>query len=100
MRRSNAAASDDATGAETEHTTWADLQAHAAFPAAATTIEPETIDIPLGMVDCLRYTVPTVRRCTSSGSRPPIPACRYASSARVGRATSTTTMIASEIGPA
>lgn len=42
---------------ETRRVTWAELQSHAAFPAAMTTIEPETIDIPLGRLDCLRYTV-------------------------------------------
>lgn len=42
---------------ETRQVTWAELQAHAAFPAEATTIEPETIETPLGVLDCLRYTV-------------------------------------------
>ena len=38
-------------------TTWVELQAHGAFPAAVTLVEPEKIDIPLGVLDCLRYTV-------------------------------------------
>ena len=36
---------------------WTDLQAHASFPAAITTISHETIDTPLGTVECLRYDV-------------------------------------------
>jgi hypothetical protein len=37
--------------------TWVELQAHGAFPAAVTIVEPEQIEIPLGVLDCLRYTV-------------------------------------------
>ena len=37
--------------------TWLDLQGHASFPADDTTIESETIETPLGELDCLRYTV-------------------------------------------
>lgn len=36
---------------------WHELQAHASFPAADTTIEPERIETPIGELDCLRYTV-------------------------------------------
>jgi len=35
--------------------TWLEFQGHASMPAASTTIEPETIDIPAGHYDCLRY---------------------------------------------
>jgi hypothetical protein len=42
---------------EATRSTWAGLQAHAAFPITATTIEPETIAIPLGVLECDRYTV-------------------------------------------
>lgn len=38
-------------------TTWLGLQRHASFPADVTTIEPETLDTPIGRLDCLRYTV-------------------------------------------
>ena len=38
-------------------TTWLDLQRHASFPAADTTIEPERIRTAIGDLDCLRYTV-------------------------------------------
>ena len=36
--------------------TWLELQAHASMPAATTRIDEETIDIPAGRYDCLRYT--------------------------------------------
>ncbi len=41
----------------TSRVTWRELQEHAAFPAAATTIEGERIATPLGELDCLRYEV-------------------------------------------
>jgi len=36
---------------------WRELQAHAAFPAERTTVGSETIEHPLGRLDCLRYDV-------------------------------------------
>lgn len=36
---------------------WTDLQAHASFPLDKVDIADETIDLPWGQVDCLRYTV-------------------------------------------
>lgn len=42
---------------EADRVTWRDLQSHASFPAAVTTIEPERIETPMGELDCLRYTV-------------------------------------------
>jgi hypothetical protein len=41
---------------ERGHATWLELQAHASMPADATRIDEETIDIPAGHYDCLRYT--------------------------------------------
>ena len=35
---------------------WLDLQRHASFPAASTEIAEETIDVPAGRFECLRYT--------------------------------------------
>lgn len=35
--------------------TWLELQGHAAFPAERTTVDEETIDLPIGRVECLRY---------------------------------------------
>jgi hypothetical protein len=37
--------------------TWRDLQAHASFPAAVTSISEEIIEIPLGTMECLAYRV-------------------------------------------
>ncbi|GAA1423809.1 hypothetical protein [Agrococcus citreus] len=37
--------------------TWRELQEHAAFPADATTVEPERVATPIGELDCLRYDV-------------------------------------------
>lgn len=36
---------------------WTELQAHASFPEATTTISDETIETPLGTVRCRRYDV-------------------------------------------
>jgi len=49
----------------TSRVTWRELQEHAAFPAAATTIGRERIDSPLGELDCLRY---DVRRATGTST--------------------------------
>lgn len=37
--------------------TWRDLQAHAAFPADRTVLSSETLSLPIGRVECLRYDV-------------------------------------------
>jgi hypothetical protein len=42
---------------EPDRLSWLDLQAHASFPADATTIAPERIATAIGELDCLRYTV-------------------------------------------
>jgi hypothetical protein len=42
---------------ERERTTWLDLQRHAAFPADRTTSSRETLELPVGSVDCVRYDV-------------------------------------------
>lgn len=50
--------SGEATGpVERAHSTWLELQEHASFPAASTTIDPVDLDGPLGTLPCLRYTV-------------------------------------------
>lgn len=88
---------DDPADAESERATWADLQAHAAFPASDTTIEPETIDIPLGAVDCHRYTVGAGERVHVFWFAPAYPGMPVRIVRREsGRITNTTTMIASE----
>jgi hypothetical protein len=63
--RTNHFIDTDEAGATVEHTpsgatvrsTWAEMQAHASFPEAVTTIDQDTIEIPLGTLDCHRYTV-------------------------------------------
>lgn len=42
---------------ETVYSTWDELQNHASFRAAATTIESESLDLDIGPFECLRYTV-------------------------------------------
>jgi hypothetical protein len=44
------------TEPEREGSTWLELQGHASMPADSTRIDKETIDIPAGRYDCLRYT--------------------------------------------
>lgn len=41
---------------ELGRSTWLELQGHASMPAATTRIDEETIDLPAGRFDCLRYT--------------------------------------------
>ncbi|SDS05880.1 hypothetical protein [Agrococcus carbonis] len=51
-------ASGTPTGqAQARRVTWLELQAHAAFPAASTTIARERIRLAFGERDCLRYEV-------------------------------------------
>ncbi|MDQ0893888.1 hypothetical protein QFZ26_001443 [Agromyces ramosus] len=40
---------------ERERSTWLELQEHAAFPSDRTTRSRETLELPIGRVDCLRY---------------------------------------------
>jgi hypothetical protein len=37
--------------------TWLELQGHASFPAANTQIAPDELELPIGRLRCLRYTV-------------------------------------------
>lgn len=37
--------------------TWLEMQGHASTPADCTTIEPTRLETPMGVLDCLRYTV-------------------------------------------
>jgi hypothetical protein len=56
--------------------TWDELQAHASFPAAATTVSEETITTKLGDLDCLLYTVTegqTTKLMWFARSRPGLP---------------------------
>lgn len=83
---------------ERDRTTWRGLQAHASFPAALVEIEPETIRLELGVLDCLRYTVrdgPNVTTFWFSDAYPGMPV--RVETAVDGRVTSSVTMIASEL---
>jgi hypothetical protein len=42
---------------KTESAKWAALHEHARFPQSATTIQDETLSLPAGTFDCMRYTV-------------------------------------------
>ena len=42
---------------EEGRTTWLQLQGHASFPVSAVTVTPDTVELPLGTVDALRYAV-------------------------------------------
>ncbi|HEU5223848.1 MAG TPA: hypothetical protein VFU07_09250 [Candidatus Lumbricidophila sp.] len=48
-----------ATGAREQvssaRVTWNELQSHAAFPADRTSVTDETLDLPLGRLECRRY---------------------------------------------
>ncbi|WP_076262386.1 hypothetical protein [Intrasporangium flavum] len=52
---------DGAPAGEVEATrsTWLELQAHASFPEEVTTVTRETVTLPLGEVETLRYRVGT-----------------------------------------
>jgi len=47
---------------------WEELQSHASFPAAATSLSTETIEVPAGKFDCWRYDV--AREVPSDGQAP------------------------------
>ena len=70
----------DAAGAVVERevgrATWAELQAHAAFPAERTATERVRLDTPMGPADCLLYTVTegaVTRRFWFDTARPGMP---------------------------
>ena len=83
---------------ETNRVTWLDLQAHASFPAAITTIEPDRIETAIGELDCLRYTVrdgSTDNVFWFANDVPGMP-IRYLTRAD-GRVVSTVSVVANEI---
>lgn len=47
---------DRLTEPRRRRSTWLEFQGHASMPAATTEIAEETIEIPAGRFDCLRYT--------------------------------------------
>jgi hypothetical protein len=79
---------------EAHRSTWLELQAHASFPADRSTIVPETIEIPIGVLECLRYTVTdgsSVETFWFAKSAPGMPVKVVGREA--GRVTGTVTMI-------
>ena len=44
---------------EATRSTWLELQAHASFPSAVTTVTRESVTLPFGVVEALRYRVGT-----------------------------------------
>jgi hypothetical protein len=79
---------------QTGKSSWAELQAHASFPAERTAISEEFLDTPLGRLDCLRYTVTdesTVKTFWFATARPGMPV-RFVSEVD-GRVTNVVTMI-------
>ena len=45
------------SGSQNGRVTWLELQQHAAFPEQLTQVSSETIEVPLGRLDCIRYDV-------------------------------------------
>lgn len=80
--------------------TWAELQGHASFPADKTTIVADTLKLPSGVLDCLRYTVTdgsNVDTFWFARSAPGMPVKVVGREA--GRVTSTVTMIDDRVVP-
>lgn len=95
----------DADGAVTgevsaSRLTWLDLQAHASFPAAATAISDETLDLPVGVEECVRYVLSDGDDVTTfwfSRQRPGMPA--KVTFARGAQVLSTTVMVSDRVFP-
>ena len=83
---------------ERYHVGWADLQAHASFPAESTTIEDDTIEIPIGRLRCKRYRVASNGKVTTFWFAVDLPGMpvRYVSE-KEGEVVSTATVTANEI---
>jgi hypothetical protein len=82
---------------EERDTDWRRMQAQASFPAEQTSIEPDTIETPLGTIDCLRYTVregETIKRLWFARHLPGMPVKVVVK--EEGRVVSTVTMISNE----
>jgi hypothetical protein len=80
--------------------TWGELQAHAAFPSAATTVVEESIELPLGELECLRYTVKDGDGEDVFWFATALPGMPVRSSRlENGRVVTTTTMISNTVDP-
>jgi hypothetical protein len=85
---------DQLSPAQTQKSSWDELQAHASFPAELTQIDPVTLQTPLGRLDCLRYIVtdgPTVQTFWFATALPGMPV-RF-TSAVDGQVISTVAMV-------
>lgn len=77
---------------------WRELQGHASFPADATTISEDVVDIPLGRMECLSYRVvadDVVSTFWFAKDRPGVPVLFVTESN--GAVLSTTFVVADEI---
>jgi hypothetical protein len=79
---------------DTERSTWLELQEHASFRSDVTTMERERIETPLGLLDCIRYTVVDGQSVDTFWFWPSAPGMpvKY-TSAEDGRVTSSVTVI-------
>jgi hypothetical protein len=85
---------------DASRSTWAELQAHASFPADRTTIVADTLELQIGVLDCLRYTVTdgsSVDTFWFARSAPGMPVKVVGREA--GRVTSTVTIIDDRVVP-
>ncbi|MGW5241192.1 hypothetical protein ACWEOW_19835 [Monashia sp. NPDC004114] len=85
-------------GTDSSRLTWLQLQEHASYPADSVTITPDTVDLPMGTFEALRYTVEDGDGVTTLWFAPAFPGMpvRYesqADSAGVDR----TTMIGNDL---
>ncbi len=80
--------------------TWSELRDHAKFPADITTIERDTIDTPLGVVDTMRYSIVAEQRTMVFWFAPSYPGMpiRYQTVVD-GVPISTTTVVDSSVAP-
>jgi hypothetical protein len=86
---------------EMQRMTWLQLQRHASFPLEATRIEQESIDTPMGRLDCLRYTVgegDSVQTFWFATALPGMPVKFMSTEA--GRTTSVVTMLEKQVSSA
>ena len=101
IERTRVGASGEPIGPPEAHrSTWLELQAHASFPADRTTIVPEALAIPIGRLECLRYTVTdgsSVDTFWFAKSAPGMPVKVIGREA--GRVTSTVMMIDDRVVP-
>jgi hypothetical protein len=89
----------EAPGRPTPHrTSWVALQAHASYPDEQTDVAAETVQTPLGPLECLRYTVARGSSVDTFWFARTLPGMPVRPISRVdGRTTGTVTMIGNEV---